>query len=52
MQIQVPVIDGDFLLENAQTSFKQGHFKKTQLLVGTNLDEAIYFIVYQLGVCL
>lgn len=46
----VPIIDGDFLTENAVTSFKQGHMKKTELLAGSNLDEAIYFIVYQLGV--
>ncbi|KAK0404447.1 hypothetical protein QR680_017458 [Steinernema hermaphroditum] len=45
----VPVIDGDFLTEQASTSLKQGHFKTTQLLAGSNLDEAIYFIVYQLA---
>uniref|UniRef100_A0A915CUY3 acetylcholinesterase n=1 Tax=Ditylenchus dipsaci TaxID=166011 RepID=A0A915CUY3_9BILA len=45
----VPVIDGDFLLENAATSLKQGNFKKTQLLAGSNLDESIYFVVYQLA---
>ncbi|KAF7633363.1 Carboxylic ester hydrolase [Meloidogyne graminicola] len=45
----VPVIDGEFLVENIETSLKQGHFKKTQLLVGSNFDEAIYFIVYQLA---
>lgn len=46
----VPVVDGDFLHENAMTSFKNGKMKKTQLLAGSNLDEAIYFIVYQLAV--
>ncbi|CAD5234649.1 unnamed protein product [Bursaphelenchus xylophilus] len=45
----VPVIDGDFMVESATTSLKAGHFKKTQLLAGSNLDEAIYFIVYQLA---
>ncbi|CEF63281.1 Acetylcholinesterase [Strongyloides ratti] len=45
----VPVIDGDFLVEQASTSLKEGRFKKTDLLVGSNQDEAIYFIVYQLG---
>uniref|UniRef100_A0A914E4M1 Carboxylic ester hydrolase n=1 Tax=Acrobeloides nanus TaxID=290746 RepID=A0A914E4M1_9BILA len=45
----VPVVDGDFLVESATTSLKQGHFKTTQLLAGSNLDEAIYFIVYQLA---
>ncbi|CAD6185212.1 unnamed protein product [Caenorhabditis auriculariae] len=44
----VPVIDGDFLVESASTSLKQGNFKKTQLLAGSNLDESIYFITYQL----
>ncbi|CAO4383000.1 unnamed protein product [Caenorhabditis nigoni] len=44
----VPVVDGDFLLENAQTSLKQGNFKKTQLLAGSNRDESIYFLTYQL----
>ena len=46
----VPVIDGEFMVESATTSLKQGHFKKTQLLAGSNLDESIYFIVYQLAV--
>ncbi|VDN51634.1 unnamed protein product [Dracunculus medinensis] len=45
----VPVIDGDFLIEQPSTALKQGNFKKTQLLAGSNLDESIYFIVYQLG---
>uniref|UniRef100_A0A0N4ZSR4 Carboxylic ester hydrolase n=1 Tax=Parastrongyloides trichosuri TaxID=131310 RepID=A0A0N4ZSR4_PARTI len=45
----VPVVDGDFLVEQASTSLKEGRFKKTDLLAGSNLDEAIYFIVYQLG---
>ncbi|GMT05138.1 hypothetical protein PENTCL1PPCAC_27312, partial [Pristionchus entomophagus] len=45
----VPVVDGDFLIESAQTSLRNGHFKTTQLLAGSNLDESIYFIVYQLG---
>ncbi|CAI5455157.1 unnamed protein product [Caenorhabditis angaria] len=44
----VPVVDGDFLLESAQTSLKRGNFKKTQLLVGSNRDESIYFLTYQL----
>lgn len=46
----VPVIDGDFLIEQPSTALKQGNFKKIQLLAGSNLDESIYFIVYQLGV--
>lgn len=45
----VPVVDGEFLLENAVTALKHGHFKTTELLAGSNLDESIYFIVYQLS---
>uniref|UniRef100_A0A183E1E0 Carboxylic ester hydrolase n=1 Tax=Gongylonema pulchrum TaxID=637853 RepID=A0A183E1E0_9BILA len=45
----VPVIDGDFLIEQPTTSLKNGNFKVTQLLAGSNREEAIYFIVYQLG---
>uniref|UniRef100_A0A0K0DNN5 Acetylcholinesterase n=1 Tax=Angiostrongylus cantonensis TaxID=6313 RepID=A0A0K0DNN5_ANGCA len=44
----VPVVDGDFLVESAQTSLRQGNFKHTQLLAGSNLDESMYFIIYQL----
>lgn len=45
----VPVIDGEFLVESVAASLKQGNFKQTQMLMGSNLDESIYFIVYQLG---
>ncbi|KAL3072871.1 hypothetical protein niasHS_017845 [Heterodera schachtii] len=45
----VPVIDGDLLEQSVSSSLKQGNFKRTQLLVGSNKDEAIYFIVYQLA---
>ncbi|CAJ0954004.1 unnamed protein product, partial [Mesorhabditis belari] len=44
----VPVVDGDFLTEHPATAIRQGHFKNTELLLGSNLDESIYFIVYQL----
>uniref|UniRef100_A0A0M3IVD7 COesterase domain-containing protein n=1 Tax=Ascaris lumbricoides TaxID=6252 RepID=A0A0M3IVD7_ASCLU len=46
----VPVIDGDFLIEQPSSSLKQGTFKTAPLLAGSNLDESIYFIVYQLAV--
>lgn len=46
----VPVVDGDFLIELPTTSLKRGNFKVAELLIGSNLEEAIYFIVYQLGV--
>ncbi|MFH4974138.1 hypothetical protein AB6A40_000847 [Gnathostoma spinigerum] len=45
----VPVIDGDFLTDQASTALKRGHFKVMPLLTGSNLDEAIYFIIYQLA---
>ncbi|VDK42790.1 unnamed protein product [Anisakis simplex] len=45
----VPVIDGDFLIEQPSSSLKQGGFKRAPLLAGSNLDESIYFIVYQLA---
>uniref|UniRef100_A0A0M3IC66 Acetylcholinesterase n=1 Tax=Ascaris lumbricoides TaxID=6252 RepID=A0A0M3IC66_ASCLU len=45
----VPVIDGDFLIEQPSSSLKQGTFKTAPLLAGSNLDESIYFIVYQLA---
>ncbi|KAL3990115.1 Acetylcholinesterase 1 [Acanthocheilonema viteae] len=45
----VPVVDGDFLIEQPTTSLKRGNFKLSELLIGSNLEEAIYFIVYQLG---
>uniref|UniRef100_A0A915BGM0 Carboxylic ester hydrolase n=1 Tax=Parascaris univalens TaxID=6257 RepID=A0A915BGM0_PARUN len=45
----VPVIDGDFLIEQPSSSLKQGNFKTAPLLAGSNLDESIYFIVYQLA---
>ncbi|PAV56196.1 hypothetical protein WR25_09512 [Diploscapter pachys] len=44
----VPIIDGDFLVESPENSLRHGNFKKTQLLAGSNADEGIYFIVYQL----
>ncbi|PIO64068.1 hypothetical protein TELCIR_14316, partial [Teladorsagia circumcincta] len=45
----VPVVDGDFLVETPETSLRQGNFKHTQLLAGSNLDESMYFIVYYLA---
>ncbi|KAM3715925.1 Acetylcholinesterase [Dirofilaria immitis] len=45
----VPIVDGDFLIEQPTTSLKRGNFKVAELLIGSNLEEAIYFIVYQLG---
>jgi acetylcholinesterase len=43
-----PVVDLSFLIEDPITSLRRGHFKNTQLLVGSNREEANFFIVYQL----
>jgi acetylcholinesterase len=44
----VPVVDGSFLDEMPLVSLQTKNFKKTQLLVGSDRDEATYFIVYRL----
>uniref|UniRef100_A0A915K0B0 Carboxylic ester hydrolase n=1 Tax=Romanomermis culicivorax TaxID=13658 RepID=A0A915K0B0_ROMCU len=41
-----PIVDGIFLIEEPRSSLQHGRFKKSQALIGNNLDEAIYFIVY------
>lgn len=41
-----PVVDHYFLVEEPRTSLVRGNFKRSELLVGTNYDESIYFIVY------
>lgn len=44
----VPVVDGDFFTEEPKTALELGHFKKSQILVGSNYDEAMYFMIYDL----
>ncbi|XP_059081080.1 acetylcholinesterase-like isoform X2 [Tigriopus californicus] len=45
----VPIIDGSFLDETPQTAVDSENFKKTNILMGTNQDEAFFFIMYYLG---
>lgn len=44
----VPVLDGSFLDEMPDVALKNGHFKQTPLLLGSNLEEGNYFIIYYL----
>ncbi|ODN05788.1 Acetylcholinesterase [Orchesella cincta] len=44
----VPVLDGSFLDEMPELALKNGHFKQTPLLLGSNLEEGNYFIIYYL----
>jgi acetylcholinesterase len=44
----VPVLDGSFLDEMPLTALKNGHFKPTPLLLGSNTEEGNYFIIYYL----
>ncbi|XP_078526161.1 acetylcholinesterase isoform X2 [Lissotriton helveticus] len=42
----VPVVDGDFLPEPAESMLNLGNFKETDILVGVNSNEGSYFLVY------
>ncbi|XP_046823958.1 acetylcholinesterase-like isoform X2 [Vespa crabro] len=44
----VPVIDGTFLDETPQRSLASSSFKKANILMGSNTEEGIYFIIYYL----
>ena len=44
----VPVLDGSFVDELPEVALKNGHFKHTPLLLGSNADEGNYFIIYYL----
>lgn len=46
--IFVPIIDGSFLDEKPAVSMKNGNFKKTNILIGSNQDEGMFFIFYHL----
>jgi len=46
--IFVPIIDGSFLDEKPAVSMKNMNFKKTNILIGTNQDEGMFFIFYHL----
>lgn len=42
----VPIVDGAFLDETPGTAMRLEHFKKTNILLGSNKDEGNYFILY------
>ncbi|XP_037082184.1 acetylcholinesterase-like [Pollicipes pollicipes] len=41
-----PTIDGDFLPKHPIDMLKEGDFRHTELLLGSNKDEGTYFILY------
>ena len=43
----VPVIDGTFLTEMPTTSLERHSFKPAEILLGSNLNEAYFFIIYE-----
>lgn len=44
----VPIIDGSFLDETPQKSLDTKNFKKTNIMMGANKDEGVFFIMYYL----
>ncbi|XP_013780687.2 acetylcholinesterase-like [Limulus polyphemus] len=44
----VPVVDGAFIDEQPSVSLNTRNFKKTNVLMGSNLDEGTYWIIYYL----
>lgn len=44
--IFTPIIDGAFLDEKPSTSMRNSNFKKTNILMGSNQDEGMFFIFY------
>ena len=45
----VPVIDGAFLVESPEMSLKRQSFKKCPILLGSNLNEGSFFLIYELS---
>ncbi|XP_071798342.1 acetylcholinesterase-like [Asterias amurensis] len=43
----VPVIDGTFLTERPQSSIERGAFKQCEVLLGSNTNEGMWFILYE-----
>jgi acetylcholinesterase len=43
-----PVHDGDFFPDSPATALARENFKKTKILLGTNLNEGMYFVLYYL----
>ena len=44
----LPVIDGAFLIESPEVSLQRRSFKKCPILLGSNLNEGSFFIIYEL----
>jgi len=45
----VPIVDGAFLIETPMMSLKRRAFKKCPLLMGSNLNEGSFFLIYELS---
>ena len=45
----LPVIDGAFLIETPEMSLKRKSFKKCPILLGSNLNEGSFFLIYELS---
>ena len=45
----LPVIDGAFLIEPPEVSLRRKSFKKCPILLGSNLNEGSFFIIYELN---
>ncbi|XP_035690992.1 cholinesterase 2-like [Branchiostoma floridae] len=41
----LPVVDGSFLPESPPVAYQNGAFKKADLLLGSNEDEGVYFLI-------
>ena len=48
--IFTPIIDGSFLDEKPAVSLKRKEFKKTNILMGANKDEGMFFIFYYMAI--
>ncbi|ESO06840.1 hypothetical protein HELRODRAFT_76935 [Helobdella robusta] len=44
----IPVIDGSFLPEHPKEILKKGNFKHCPILLGSNKNEATFFLIYEL----
>ncbi|KAK6194913.1 hypothetical protein SNE40_000445 [Patella caerulea] len=44
----VPVVDGNFLVETPAESLIRGNFKRCPLLLGSNSNEGIWFLFYEI----
>lgn len=44
----LPVVDGTFLVDTPDNLIRQQQFKKCPLLIGSNLNEGSFFVIYEL----